>query len=67
LSFYTFSRIGISGDLVMLGGVARNPAIVSFIKSRLRLGDILVPDEPEYGPAIGAALLAFDSESEVAS
>ncbi|KKM12496.1 CoA activase [Clostridiales bacterium PH28_bin88] len=52
-------RVGLEKDLVMTGGVGRN---VGFVKS---LGDgleisVLVPDEPEFVSAIGAALAAAE-------
>ena len=51
-------RIGLEGDLVMIGGVARNPALVEALKRELRLEDVRVPEEPEYGAALGAALIS---------
>lgn len=50
-------RVGLEGPLVFTGGVARNQGVVA------QLGDILgrqvlVPPEPEFTGALGAAILA---------
>jgi benzoyl-CoA reductase subunit D len=55
-------RIGVEAELVMIGGVARNPAVVGAVKRELGLGDVRVPDEPEYGAAVGAAVLAAEQD-----
>jgi benzoyl-CoA reductase subunit D len=47
-------------DVALIGGVARNPGIVSALKWGLGLDRLLVPDEPEYGAAVGAAMLAVE-------
>jgi len=51
-------RIGVLEDVVMIGGVARNPGIVEAIKRDLKIGEIHVPEDPEYASALGAALAA---------
>lgn len=56
-------RVGVDKDLVMTGGVGNN---VGFIKS---LGDglemkVIVPEQPEYVSAIGAALVAAERARE---
>jgi benzoyl-CoA reductase subunit D len=53
-------RIGVNKDVVMLGGVGRNPAFVEAMKRELKLEKIYVPDEPEYGQAVGAAVVAAE-------
>jgi len=47
----------IEADVVFTGGVAQNAAVVQAIKERLG-HDVLVPDEPLFTGALGAALLA---------
>jgi benzoyl-CoA reductase subunit D len=53
-------RIGVNGDVVMLGGVGRNPGFVEAMKRELALEKIYVPDGPEYGAAVGAACVAAE-------
>lgn len=51
-------RIGVNKDIVMFGGVARNQGFMAVMKSELHINEIFVPDEPELGAAVGAALVA---------
>ncbi len=51
-------RIGVNPELVVLGGVARNPGFIAALKRELETETILIPDLPEYAAAIGAAVLA---------
>ena len=53
-------RIGVNPDIAMIGGVGRNPGFVSALQSELEVDEIHVPEEPEYGAAIGAALVAAE-------
>jgi benzoyl-CoA reductase subunit D len=53
-------RVGVHEDVVMIGGVARNPGFVEAMRRQLNLEKILIPDDPEYSAAVGAALLAAD-------
>jgi benzoyl-CoA reductase subunit D len=53
-------RVGVSGELVMLGGVAHNPGFVETIRRELKLDRILIPDAPEFGAAVGAAVAAAE-------
>ncbi len=48
-------RVGMEKDIVLIGGVARNPGFVDSFKAMLGM-DVLVPEEPEYVSALGAAL-----------
>ena len=54
-------RIGINEDVVMLGGVGRNPAFIVAVKRELQLAGIYIPDQPEYGAAVGAAILVAET------
>jgi (R)-2-hydroxyacyl-CoA dehydratese activating ATPase len=48
-------RLGIHGDIVFSGGVARNPFLPSILENKL--GRTLhIPDQPEIVGALGAAL-----------
>ena len=51
-------RIGVNEDVVMFGGVARNPALMEAMRRELDLDRIYVSDAPEYGAAVGAAIVA---------
>ena len=53
-------RVGVNEDVVMIGGVGRNPGFVAAIKRELKLERLFVPDEPEFGAAVGAALVAAE-------
>lgn len=53
-------RVGVNEEVVIMGGVAYNPGFRSAIKRELKLGRICIPDEPEYGAAVGAAVVAAE-------
>lgn len=46
--------------VVLIGGVAKNAAVVSGLKTRSGI-DFIVPNHAEYGGALGAALLAAEN------
>jgi benzoyl-CoA reductase subunit D len=48
-------RLGIQRDVVLVGGVAKNAGFIESLKNVLGV-DLLVPDEPEFAGALGAAL-----------
>ncbi|MCK4757907.1 MAG: CoA activase [Thermoplasmata archaeon] len=50
-------KIGFEKDVVLVGGVAKNVGFVSSLNSDLGL-EVIVPDEPEFVGALGAALAA---------
>lgn len=50
-------RLGVKPDVVLLGGVAKDVGFVSSLKRSLGI-DILIPEEPMYAGAVGAALFA---------
>lgn len=53
-------RVGVNEDVVMVGGVGYNPGFVEAMKRELKLEKMCIPDEPEFGAAIGAAVVAAD-------
>jgi benzoyl-CoA reductase subunit D len=53
-------RIGVYEDVAMFGGVAHNPGLMAAMKRELKVEKIYIPDEPEYGAAVGAAALAAE-------
>jgi benzoyl-CoA reductase subunit D len=50
-------RVGVEPQVALIGGVARNPGFVDALRRDLEL-DLLVPEDPEFVSAFGAALLA---------
>lgn len=56
-------RLGVEKDVVLIGGVARNPGFIPPLKKELK-AEILVPEHPEYIGALGAALLALETEEQ---
>lgn len=50
------SRINPENDIVFAGGVAKNPCMVELL--RKKLGNILIPEEPQIIGALGAAIIA---------
>jgi benzoyl-CoA reductase subunit D len=53
-------RVGVNEDVSMIGGVGRNPGFLEAMKRELKVGKIYVPDEPEYGTAVGASVVAAE-------
>jgi activator of 2-hydroxyglutaryl-CoA dehydratase len=51
------------GPVMFVGGVARNGCIRSLLQTRLG-AELSVPDRPQIVSALGAALIAQQSESE---
>jgi len=51
-------RVGINEKVVLVGGMGRNPGFVEAVKRELKQDEILVPDDPEFGAAVGAAAVA---------
>ncbi len=51
-------RIGVNPDIVMIGGVALNPGFVTALKRELGVDRIFIPDNPDFGAAVGAAVVA---------
>jgi benzoyl-CoA reductase subunit D len=53
-------RIGVNPDIAMIGGVGRNPGFVHALKTELGVANISIPEDPEFGAAVGAALVAAE-------
>jgi benzoyl-CoA reductase subunit D len=56
-------RIGVNEDVAMIGGVGRNPGFVETMKCELRVEQLYIPDAPEYGAAVGAAVVAAEKHN----
>jgi len=57
-------RVGIEQNVALIGGVAYNMGFLNSLKRSLNC-DIIVPEEPEYVGAIGAALVAGERNNHV--
>ena len=53
-------RVGVNEDVAMIGGVAYNPGFVKAMKNELKVEKLYIPDAPEFGAAVGAALAAAE-------
>jgi len=53
-------RIGVNEDVIMIGGVGYNPGLMAAMQRELKVQRIYIPDEPEYGAAVGAAVVAAE-------
>lgn len=53
-------RIGVNEDVAMIGGVGYNPGFMAAMQRELKVEKIYIPDEPEYGAAVGAAVVAAE-------
>ncbi len=54
-------RVGVNEDVVMMGGVGYNPGFVEAMKRELKLEKMFIPDDPEFGAAVGAAVVAAET------
>ena len=50
-------RLGVNPEVVLIGGVAKDVGFITSLKRKLDIG-ISIPDFPEFGGALGAALIA---------
>jgi benzoyl-CoA reductase subunit D len=55
-------KVGVNPDVVLTGGMAHNPGFVSALEREMNLDRICIPNDPEYGAAVGAAIGATESE-----
>ena len=58
----TVRIIGIEKDIVLIGGVAKNIGLIESFKREIGM-DVLVPDEPDFIGAFGAALIAAQDKT----
>jgi len=56
-------RLGVQRDVVLVGGVAKNAGFIESLKRALGV-DLLVPDEPDFVGALGAALAPMRKNGE---
>ncbi len=55
-------KVGFEPDVVFIGGVAHNPGFVDSLRRALEC-DVIVPEDPEYFGAFGAAVAAAEQLS----
>jgi len=53
-------RIGINQDVAMVGGVGNNPGFRAALVRELKVETVYVPADPEFGSAVGAAVVASE-------
>lgn len=53
-------RVGVERDLAFIGGVAKNPGFVQSLKRSLGIENIIIPEDPDFVGAIGAALIGSE-------
>jgi predicted CoA-substrate-specific enzyme activase len=53
-------KVGFEPDVVLIGGVSKNPAFVETLKRMLQT-DVLVLEDPEFVGALGAAIVAAEN------
>ena len=46
----------------MVGGVGYNPGFVEAMKRELNLEKIYIPEDPDFGSAVGAAVVAAQED-----
>jgi len=51
-------RVGANEEVVVMGGVAYNPAFIKAMQTQLNIDKVHIPDDPEFGAAVGAAIAA---------
>lgn len=56
-------RVGIEGDVILIGGMVNNPGFVRSLTDALGVQRIHLPDMPEYVSALGAALIATEGNA----
>ena len=54
-------KVGVENDIVIIGGVAKNPGFIDSMQRSLE-SEVTVLDDPEYVGALGAALAAASSD-----
>jgi benzoyl-CoA reductase subunit D len=53
-------RIGVNQDVAMIGGLGYNPGFMAAMLRELKVEKVYIPYEPEYGAAVGAAVVAAE-------
>jgi benzoyl-CoA reductase subunit D len=59
-------RLSIEPDVVLIGGMARNAAFSQALEKTLEVETLIVPENPEFMGALGAALVAAEKAAAAA-
>jgi benzoyl-CoA reductase subunit D len=54
-------RIGVNEDVALIGGVGHSEGFMDSMAKQLKVNKIYVPEDPEFGSAVGAAVSAAES------
>lgn len=57
--FGMVNRVGINKEVAAVGGLARNVGVIKWLQELMAV-DILIPENPEYVGAVGAALIGAE-------
>jgi benzoyl-CoA reductase subunit D len=57
-------RVGLNSDVVLVGGVAKDVGFAAALKRKLET-EVLIPENPEFAGALGAALYAMEKVGEM--
>ena len=55
-------RIGVNEDVALIGGLGHNKGFMGCMAKQLKVNTICVPEDPEFGSAVGAAVIAAESK-----
>jgi benzoyl-CoA reductase subunit D len=55
-------QIGVNEDVALIGGLGHNPGFVASMTKQLKVNKICVPEDPDCGAAVGAAVCAAESK-----
>ena len=55
-------RIGVNEDVALIGGLGHNPGFINCMAKQLKVNTIYVPEDPQFGSAVGAAVSAAESK-----
>ena len=55
-------RIGVNEDVALIGGLGHNKGFMGCMTQQLKVDKIYVPEGPEFGSAVGAAVSAAESK-----
>ncbi|MEM2953250.1 MAG: acyl-CoA dehydratase activase [Candidatus Bathyarchaeia archaeon] len=57
-------RVGLNPDVMLVGGVAKDVGFAAALKRKLE-AEVLIPENPEFVGALGAALFAMEKVGEI--
>jgi predicted CoA-substrate-specific enzyme activase len=53
-------KLTVEPDVALIGGTARNKGLVEALTNLMEVDNLMIPDDPEYIGALGAAIVAVD-------